>query len=69
MLTLTVDAGFNTNDVLCIATNTGDLVLYGGLDPGDADDWNLVARVKAAPPVSPRDAGAPGTSPNIACSR
>jgi len=54
MLTLTIDAGFNTNDVVCIVTTTGEMVLYGGLDPGDAQDWNLVARVKAAPPVSPR---------------
>jgi hypothetical protein len=48
---LTVDAGHGMNDVLAIFTTTGDMVIYEGLDPGDADDWRLAGRVKVAPPL------------------
>ena len=52
MLSLSVDAGQNTNDVLCIFTSTGEIVVYGGSNPGDAADFSIVTRVKAAPPLS-----------------
>jgi len=52
MVSLTVDAAENLNDSLCIMTSTGDIVIYEGLDPGDAEDWRLSARVKAAPPLA-----------------
>ncbi len=52
ILSLTVDAGHGMNDTLCIVTTTGQMILYEGLDPGDATDWRLVSRVKAAPPAS-----------------
>jgi len=48
---LTVDAGHGMNDVLAIFTTTGDMVIYEGLDPGNADDWRLAGRVKVAPPL------------------
>ncbi|SDI70505.1 hypothetical protein [Salipiger marinus] len=54
ILSLTVDAGHGMNDTLCILTTTGMMVLYEGLDPGDAGDWRQVSRVKAAPPVPGR---------------
>lgn len=55
MVSLTVDAGHGMNDMLCIVTTTGQLVLYEGLNPGDFADWRLTGRVQAARPVS-RDA-------------
>lgn len=53
MVSLTVDAGHGMNDMLCIVTTTGHLVLYEGLDPGDASDWRLSGRVRAAAPIGP----------------
>ncbi|MEM8971353.1 MAG: hypothetical protein AAGD43_04720 [Pseudomonadota bacterium] len=52
MFSLTFDAGENVNDALCIVTTTGELVVYEGINPGDANDWNLTARVATAPPIS-----------------
>lgn len=52
MIPLTIDAGINTNDVLCIFTSTGWAVIYGGNDPGDPDDWTQVTKIKIAPPLS-----------------
>jgi hypothetical protein len=52
MVSLTVDAGHGMNDMLCIVTTTGQLVLYEGLNPGDSSDWRLTGRVQAARPVS-----------------
>jgi hypothetical protein len=54
-VSLSVDAGQNTNDALCIFTSTGEIVVYGGSNPGDANDWNLITVVKASPPLG-RDA-------------
>lgn len=51
MVSLTIDAGHGMNDVLCIITSTGQLVLYEGLDPNDAQDWRLLGRIKMAAPV------------------
>ena len=49
---LTVDAGHGMNDVLAVFTSTGDIVAYEGLDPGNYEDWRLLTRIKAAPPLS-----------------
>lgn len=51
---LTVDAGHGMNDTLAVFTTTGDIVVYEGLDPGDPQDWRLLTRIRAAPPVSKR---------------
>jgi hypothetical protein len=53
MISMTVDAGHGMNDVLCIVTTTGQLVIYEGLNPGDANDWRLTGRVAAARPLGP----------------
>jgi hypothetical protein len=52
MVSLTLDAAENPNDALCIMTSTGDIVIFEGLDPGDAEDWRLAGRVRTAPPIS-----------------
>ena len=51
MVSLTIDAGHGMNDVLCIITTTGQLVLYEGLDPSDPQDWRLLGRIKMAAPL------------------
>lgn len=52
LASITVDAGEDINDTLAIFTTTGDIVIYQGLNPGDANDWRLVTRITAAPPLS-----------------
>ena len=54
MNAVTINAAHGMNDVLAIITSTGWLILYEGLDPGDANDWRLLGRVKVAPPISSR---------------
>lgn len=51
LVSLTQDASENLNDSLCVLTTTGQIVIYEGTNPGDASDWRLAGRVKAAPPV------------------
>lgn len=52
MVSLTQDASENLNDSLCIITTTGQIVIYEGTNPGDAAEWRLAGRLRAAPPVS-----------------
>lgn len=52
MASLTLDAGQNSNDALAIYTTSGQIVIYEGLDPGDANDWGLSTRLQVAPPLS-----------------
>ena len=51
-ISVTIDAGENVNDALAIYTTTGQIVVYDGLNPGDATDWNLLTRIQVAPPLS-----------------
>lgn len=52
MISLTQDAGANSNDTLAIMTTTGDVVTYTGQDPGDSNNWSIGGRFKSAPPLS-----------------
>lgn len=52
MKSLTIDAGQGMNDVLAVFTSTGQIVCYEGLDPGDADQWRQINRIRVAPPIS-----------------
>lgn len=51
MISVTIDAGNDINDMLAIVTTEGQYVVYSGLDPGDPQDWQLVGRVQASAPV------------------
>lgn len=53
-ISLTVDAGHGMNDLLCVITTTGQMIIYEGLDPTDEQDWRLTARIKGAAPLGPR---------------
>ena len=52
LYSLTVDAGHGLNDTLAVFTDTGDIVVYEGLDPADSLDWRQQSRLRIAPPVS-----------------
>lgn len=52
MYSMTVDAGHGMNDVLVIFTTEGNIVAYEGLNPGDAQDWRQLNRLKIAPTIS-----------------
>lgn len=45
MVSLTIDAGHGSNDVLAIIMTTGQVVVYEGLDPSDPTDWRIWGRV------------------------
>lgn len=51
MRSLTIDAGNDINDALAIFMSTGQIITYRGLDPGDAENWQQMNRVQAAPPI------------------
>ena len=51
-VSVTLDAGENSNDALAIYTTTGMIVVFEGLDPGDANNWGLSTRIQVAPPLS-----------------
>lgn len=53
VMSITMDAGENLNDRLAIVTTTGQVIIYEGLNPGDASSWSQVARFQAAPPLGP----------------
>lgn len=54
MKSLTIDSNRGINDVLAIFTTTGQIVCYQGLDPGDAANFEQIARIKVSPPLSDR---------------
>lgn len=54
MTSLTIDAGHGMNDVLCIITTTGQMIIYEGFDPTDANDWRLLGRIEGASTVGKR---------------
>lgn len=51
MRSLTIDAGNDINDALAIFMNTGQIITYRGLNPGDAENWQQMNRVQASPPI------------------
>lgn len=53
MVPCTVDAGHGANDVLCIFTTSGQVVVYEGIDPGNSLDWRVWGRLQLSPPVHP----------------
>lgn len=48
---MTVNAARTISDVLVIGTTSGEIIMYEGLDPGDAQGWSLLGRIatKARP--------------------
>lgn len=51
---LSQDGGSGLLEYLMIIMSTGEVFVYQGTDPGDADNFQLLARYKIAPPVNIR---------------
>lgn len=54
--TLSFDAGNGPDDLACFILSTGEVLLYSGSNPGDANNWGLVGRYRIPPPLSVRSA-------------
>lgn len=52
MASVTLGAQEDQTDVLMILTSTGQMVIYEGLDPGDASNWRLWGRATVGVPVN-----------------
>lgn len=54
MFSWTVDTGTGPDDMLCIVTNIGELILYQGDDPGNVGFFEQVGRFEMPDPLSIR---------------
>lgn len=54
MTTMSHDGGEGISDLAVFIMSTGEVVIYQGTDPSDADLWSLYGRYRIAPPISPR---------------
>jgi len=54
MGTWTVDGGDGVNDLAVFLMTSGDIVIYNGSDPSDANDWSLIGIFRTGPPLSIR---------------
>jgi hypothetical protein len=50
----TRDGGSGADDVLVCVTSKGEVILFSGTDPADADAWSLIGRFKIPPPIGRR---------------
>jgi len=51
---LTHDAGDGIDDYIVFILDTGEVLMYAGGDPNDADDWRLVGKYKIPPLINRR---------------
>ena len=49
-----LDGGAGLDDYLVMISSAGQLVVYQGTDPSDANAWSLVGVFRLAPPIGPR---------------
>lgn len=54
MATMSVDGGDGVQDFALFVMTSGEVLIYEGNDPADADNWSLAGRYKLAPPVNIR---------------
>ena len=54
MVTWTLDSGDGVDDLAAFVFSTGEVILYQGSDPGDANDWALVGKFNIGEPISVR---------------
>lgn len=54
MTTMSHDGGEGISDLAVFIMSSGEVIIYQGTDPGDADLWSLYGRYRISPPVSPR---------------
>lgn len=51
MITWTLDAGDGVDDLAAFIFNTGEVIVYQGSDPGDANSWALVGKFSIGEPL------------------
>ena len=54
MQTWTIDGGSGPDDFAVFFMTTGEVIVYQGLDPGDAFSWKLVGRYRIGQPINIR---------------
>ncbi len=54
IFTYSTDAGDGTDDMLVVLMDSGDALMYQGDDPGDALNWQQIAKYSMPPPISIR---------------
>ena len=54
MVTWTLDSGSGIDDRAAFIFSSGEVLVYSGSDPGDANDWNLIGRFQIGEPLGPR---------------
>lgn len=54
MGTWTIDAGTGVDDYAVFITSKGEVFVYRGSDPGDANDWSLVGSFRIGAPIGRR---------------
>jgi hypothetical protein len=52
--TLSRDAGNGAQDIICFVSSRGEVIAYQGSDPTDTNNWTLIGKYMAAPPISNR---------------
>lgn len=54
MVTWSRDSGTGLDDLATFILTSGDILIYSGVNPGDANQWQLVGRYTVAAPISKR---------------
>ena len=54
MVTWTIDSGTGPDDFAVFIMTTGEIIVYQGSNPGDADDWSLVGIYHIPQPINIR---------------
>jgi len=54
LISWTRDSGAGVDDLLVCVFDTGELIVYAGSDPGDANDWVMVGRFRIGAPLGRR---------------
>lgn len=54
MQSWSIDTGAGLDDYAVFFLSSGDVLMYTGSDPGDANDWALVARYRIGAPINQR---------------
>ncbi len=54
LVSITRDGGDGPDDLFCAIMSSGEVVVYSGSDPGDANNWAIVGRFEIAEPLGLR---------------
>ena len=54
MITWTLDSGKGVDDLAAFVFSTGEVIVYQGSDPADANDWSMIGKFSIGEPISIR---------------